>query len=200
MPPSPTIHWLYFYTITRAITIYNLSCNHIWSPVLLYNQVNIIQCWTKQHWNYPLSGTSIRSSCPPRILFLASRSNRLAFLPFYQLFGVRHIWTMTSAFLGVSHYRFYSLTLFAFIPAPIVSKLPIVPSMKSGSLLCSDVLLRALGPPSTTQTDCSSRSAVQSQGHLGLLYVVILALPFTAPSWIGLLWPRISCFPLIWFS
>lgn len=74
------------------------------SPVLLWNQVNIIQCWTKLHWDYPLSGTNIGSPWPPRILFPASRSNRVAFLTSCQLSDILHTWTMTFAFPGVFPY------------------------------------------------------------------------------------------------
>lgn len=45
------------------------------SSVLLRNQVNITQCWTKLHWNYSLSIWEYYKPLASQNIVLASRSN-----------------------------------------------------------------------------------------------------------------------------
>lgn len=134
------------------------------------------KCSIKPHWTYALSiWDQYQSPWPQRKMLPVSRSNKRYFQSINCLvYFTFEPWLLL--FLAFLVTLFLSLLFFL---ASIISKLSVIPCIKSGLLLWSRFLLRGLGPPVTTQ-------AVPGQ-----LFRDIRGLP----CWADLLWK--TGFPLV---
>lgn len=135
----------YIFTLSEPSPLIFCLVTTIRLSVLLCNQVNLIQCWTKLHWNYPLSIwdqyqkplTSKETVLSIKVGLILHSINCLvcfAFGPWLLLF-LAFLIALPSPYVVYS-----SLNLFY---------TPNHTCIESGSLLCPGFLLWGFGPSAT---------------------------------------------------
>lgn len=149
--PPNSYHRLakFLHSCQTSYHLHAVLCNHK-TPALLHNQVKI-QCSIRPHWTYVRSLWDEYQSPWPQSSFKGNCSQHQGQTDFSSIHSINcllyfpfepWLW-LVLAFL---------ITFFLTLFASIISKLPCIPCIKSGLLLCSGFLLRGLRSSAAART------------------------------------------------